>query len=614
MPTPYEPGNPDLKHLEHRSRTTDTARFAVLLCTGLSLSLVSVGYALAASDTLPESPGAPALASVAPADASASVPAAAHTLVEVAKGDSMRALIGRVSGEDSPVAASDEPPAAPPEPEQAPISEAELDKARHRRDVVMPALWHARDELPRVLANTPDAARSATDVPASPDVSQRISLGLEDAVAFALRENLDLEVARLTRDAVESTIAQGEATFQPTLGLSAIANRDSPFVDRDRTTEEDSRTVAAFVREQLPTGGSVTVSSSVLRDDELDNPYEGDVAVSVVQPLLRGGGFVVATRPISDAKFNVAIEEARLRQEVLRIVLETKRAYYDTVLALLVIDATNEAITRDHQLLEASGSLFNRRLVTKRDVYSAEILLADDKATLAEAEEAFDLRRNDLLDIVGLPISAIVDLTDGQLPFAPITIEEDRWIATAVRSRPEVLELDERMRKSRLNVSVAKNTVFPQLDVVGAYGRGESADSAAQAFDLNGDRWTAGLVFSFPIGNVGPRAALTQAEIEHSRLRFQLADTERFVELEVRAAALKLKRTELTARAFEMKKRSSEGKLEVSKARFTLGVDTNLDITDSQTDLLDADIELLRAIRDYNIGLAELERSVGGPI
>ena len=69
-----------------------------------------------------------------------------------------------------------------------------------------------------------------------------------------------------------------------------------------------------------------------------------------------------------------------------------------------------------------------------------------------------------------------------------------------------------------------------------------------------------------------------------------------------------------TAKAFEMKKASSEGKLEIAKSRFALGVATNLDITDSQKDLLDAEIDLLESIRDYNIGLAELERSVGGPI
>jgi outer membrane protein TolC len=56
------------------------------------------------------------------------------------------------------------------------------------------------------------------------------------------------------------------------------------------------------------------------------------------------------------------------------------------------------------------------------------------------------------------------------------------------------------------------------------------------------------------------------------------------------------------------------GKLEVAKARFVLGQATNLDVTDARESLLGGETDLLTAIVDYNMVLAELEARIGGPI
>jgi outer membrane protein TolC len=58
----------------------------------------------------------------------------------------------------------------------------------------------------------------------------------------------------------------------------------------------------------------------------------------------------------------------------------------------------------------------------------------------------------------------------------------------------------------------------------------------------------------------------------------------------------------------------ARGKLEFAKARFALGLATNLDITDAQEALLNAETDLLSAIVDYNVGLAELEARIAAPV
>ena len=138
--------------------------------------------------------------------------------------------------------------------------------------------------------------------------------------------------------------------------------------------------------------------------------------------------------------------------------------------------------------------------------------------------------------------------------------------------------------------------------------------SLGNALNFQGDVWTTGLVFSVPIGNGAARTTLAQAKIEHDRVGQELAQTERGVELQVRATMIKL-RTDLErirARAAELEQ--SKGKLEQAEARFARGSGSSLDVTGVRDKLLAAKTDLLKSVVDYDVGLAELEAVLGGSI
>jgi outer membrane protein TolC len=183
-----------------------------------------------------------------------------------------------------------------------------------------------------------------------------------------------------------------------------------------------------------------------------------------------------------------------------------------------------------------------------------------------------------------------------------------------VSNRPEILAVEERLGQSALDIRVAHNTTLPQLDLVAAYGKVHRARTFERSLDLRGEAWSAGLVFSVPLGNVAARSALSRAEIEQKRLQQELMQLKRQIELEVRAAVIKLRRSVERMRVLSVGIEQAQGKLEVAQARFALGQATNFDITDAQQDLLDAQTDLLTATADYNIGLAELEASIARPI
>jgi outer membrane protein TolC len=284
------------------------------------------------------------------------------------------------------------------------------------------------------------------------------------------------------------------------------------------------------------------------------------------------------------------------------------------ILTEKVIELIQGAIQRDKTLIEASQALLNAGLVTKRDVFSAEISHAKDLAKLVNAEANLESARNAFLGVLGLPIGQEVLLLEKDIGFQPIRLDTEKWIATATGNRPEIIEIDERLSKSLLDIKVAKNSLLPQVDLVGSYGRSQIGSTFGRSMDFQGQAWGAGLIFSVPIGNVAAKSTLARAGIEQSRLQQELLLRKRQVEQEVRAAAIKLRSSAERMKARSMIVEQARGKMEVAQGRFALGLATNLDIIDAQEDLLDAETDLLQAIVDYNIGIAELEASTAGSL
>jgi outer membrane protein TolC len=230
------------------------------------------------------------------------------------------------------------------------------------------------------------------------------------------------------------------------------------------------------------------------------------------------------------------------------------------------------------------------------------------------AEANLESTRNAFLDVLGLPLGQEILLLEKDVGFHPIRLDTEKWIATAIENRPEIMEVDERLSKSLLDIKVAKNSLLPQVDLVGSYGRSQNGLTFGRSLDFHGQAWGAGLIFSVPLGNVAAKSTLARAGIEQSRLQQELLQRKRLVEQEVRAAVIKLRASAERMKARSMIVEQARGKMEVSQGRFALGLATNLDIIDAQEDLLDAETDLLQAVVDYNIGIAELEASIAGSL
>jgi outer membrane protein TolC len=434
-------------------------------------------------------------------------------------------------------------------------------------------------------------------------------LSLDDALQLALEKNLRIQIATADVDTFRPEVDAQRAFFHPSVGADGVVAESS---ERLRGVTETLKTHDArgFLRQEVPTGGTIAVGGEWLNENP-NNDFRSELGgafVEVRQPLLRGGRVYVSRRFISDAEFDLEIQQARLGAEVLDVAAQTKVAYYNTVLSARLIQVIEAAIVRDMQLIEASRALFDAGRVTKRDVVSAEIQLSKSRIDLASREGEREVAQDQLRDLLGTPIGIDFEVTDREIPFRPIELRLEEWIRTALDRRPELLEIRRRLEKAELDTRVRENDLLPVLDVVGA-GRQDLRSGHSRNYD-----WQVGGVFEYPLGNVAAERRLQAARAFEIRTRREYEQTERAIELEVRQIEISLRESTRRLRDLIRGLEQARAKREIAQARFELGQADNFDITDADDDLVAAESDLLRAVVDYASNLALLEARIAAPI
>jgi outer membrane protein TolC len=454
-------------------------------------------------------------------------------------------------------------------------------------------------------------------------------LALEEAIRLALEHNLRLQISALDRDIAEREVPARRAFFHPTPGLNLIATDvhtadpievgdDGSLVKQSGTSKTQGQIVGAFLRQELPTGAQLILGVDTSREagDEFggDDVIGSGAQIQLRQPLLRGGRSYVATAPIKDAEYSLAILESQLRAQILQVTAEAKQAYHNTILAERLIQVSEQAIERDRELIEASEALFRAGRASQRDLVSAQIQLSDDLSELASRRSELDLAELVLRDVLGLSIGEYLKPADDIIPFEPVRPRLGTWIEYALANRPEIQATLYRLQQSHLAVRVAGNAVLPRLDLVGLFRRNDNATSASRVYGFDSQLWIAGIEFEIPFGNVAARERLRAVALQHARIERELENQRRLIELEVRAEELSLRENLEVLAAQTDKVEQARYKLEIAQVRYQRGIADNFDVTDAQGDLVDAESDLLAAVVDYTNGLARLEASIAAPL
>lgn len=277
---------------------------------------------------------------------------------------------------------------------------------------------------------------------------------------------------------------------------------------------------------------------------------------------------------------------------------------------------------RELALLDENQDLLARFLETARAAYAAGRAAQADVLRVEVEHEGLRAERAERAREVEVQTSALNALLDrppdapigplGDLPRPPSPTAEApvaapppaaALIERALESRPELAAAAARVAAAEAMLSRAEGDWIPDLALGGAYVRDFGLDE-------NEVEATAGITLPIWAGKIS--AGIAEAEANARRARAELRAARNRVRDEVRRAAARVaaaaERYRVLAGTALARARQN---VAVSETAYATGGIDLLALIDSQRTLLAQQREAERALADYAVRLAELERAVG---
>jgi outer membrane protein TolC len=496
------------------------------------------------------------------------------------------------------------------------------------------------------------AAQTGLDSPGKPAADERtIELSLDECIVKTLKNNLGLAAQMLTPRLMDETVAMAGEKFYPSVSFTYnnqnTKSASYSFLDASDivTTKQNDNTTQ--LSQNLPTGGALSVSlynylTNTNRSFQTINPrYGSTLRLNFSQPLLKNFGFRMSRREIIVAGFNREVSEANLKQALEDAIYRIESAYWNLVYSRENLNVVRQSLKLARELLEKNTAEIEAGILPPIELLTAEAEVSLRQAEILEAQA--QVRNNEELVKTIINLAAEVDDVRSVriVPTDTPTVEKvdvdfNTALDTAVRNRPdlEALRIDSRSRE--FNLSYAKNQLLPEVNLQLSYwspgisgdqivyqdgnalsgiviGRipGKRSTALKDAFNFAYKNASIGLTVTLPMSNVLSRAYHAQARIalEQARLRVQNQEQELILELgnAVRAVETNGQRTQ----AYETARELAQKKLEAELEKLQVGMSTNYLVLQFQRDLANAQTLELKALTDYKISLAGLDRVMG---
>ena len=535
----------------------------------------------------------------------------------------------------------------------------------------------APSAFPNLLAPYRPISIPQSAIANSPRIDQlvhdgRLALRLQDAVALALENSMDLVVQRYDTWFAESDILQAEGgglpqgvsgasirqstanlpslNLDPTLSSSLSYNNQTAPVNNPLTSGTGTTAVATSLSthtaqynlqysQGFATGTTMNVAwnnsrASSTSQSNLFNPYiQSALTISFNQQLLNGFGRSVNRRNILIAKNNAKIADLTFRQQVITTLTNLITAYWELVYA-------RENVRVQQQAVAVSGKLFNDNkkqleigTMAPLDVIRAESQLASDQQNLIVAETTRLQDEQTLKNAISKNPFAhnLVDLEIVPLdePKAPESVEAaslEEAVKEALANRPDLLEQQYNLANAGIDARATANALRPTATLTAQYsGEGLAGNSAlangvsyqgfgdtqSQIFHNQYPEYAVGLNISIPIRNRSAQATNQRAILQQRQIEAQFQQLKNSALLDVRKAYIALQQGRARIQAASKARQLQEQTFSSEQKKYQLGASTVYNVILTQRDLVSAQGSELRAMADLVEAKANYERAVG---
>jgi len=504
--------------------------------------------------------------------------------------------------------------------------------------------------------------------------SGKMNLTLQDAIALALENSMDIVVQRYNPWMADTSILKTKAGgfgygVPNSLSAGSTANLPSlifdPFITQSvaitsaliavnnpltsgtgatgvSTLGVHQSTFNTAFSQGFSTGTTLNVfwdntrSSSTSAFNLFDPAVQPTIGVSFSQQLLQGVGRDITRRNILIAENNRKIADLAFAQQAITTVTNAITAYWELVYARQNVQVQQQAVTVSKKLYNDNKKQLEIGTMAPLDVTRAESELATDTQNLIVAQTtqlqdelvlknfiSKDPTASDLIDVEIIP-------TDK--PDAPQSIQLAPFadaVKEAFVNRPDVQEQILNLRNGEIDVKATKNALLPLATLTGTYSstglagnsltattppvldRTGLSDSLSQVFHNRFPEYSVGVNLTLPLRNRSAQADSVHAQLTQRQLEAQMQQIKNSAVLDVRNTSIALEQGRAQVQAASKARELQQQTFDAEQKKYQLGASTVYNVILTQRDLITAQGTELRALANLAEAKANYERALG---
>ncbi len=480
------------------------------------------------------------------------------------------------------------------------------------------------------------------------DANKANQATLADLRVKALKNNLNIQVAKVDPEIAASDVRREEAKFDQLLYIYAkykesdYPKQSSDYVEFKSTNptldkqqvkldlldqEIKGFDVEAGIKVPLRTGGTVTLSTPLNNKDtsrkggQFDSEqYQSALRFSFSQPLLRNAGRDINEASIRIAGFEQQAATLNTRLQSIRIIAMVDKAYWKLYESWGQLDVRRQQYEYAQQNLQMVKTRVKEGLTARVEINRAEIGVADRLEALIIAETNLKLANRQLQfllnDISDKPSLDNIFLPSTSPSLVKYEIDRQKLMQDALEGRIELLSQELKLAADLAKIDYLENQTLPLFTVDYQYGAlSNTFDSFGNSYNniLNGDfnDWSIGFKFELPISNEANKARLAKA-IQQRTQRLTTKTLQALtIKKEIYDAVDQVEQNWQRILAARQQVLIAGINYEAELKQFNEGLRTMTEVLETLTRLGEAQIKEIKAIGDYQVSLVDTAYATG---
>ena len=410
-------------------------------------------------------------------------------------------------------------------------------------------------------------------------------MSLESAIKYALKNSTAMKLALENKKIAYSQSVEARSAALPT--LSGIVSGSRNFI----------------IAEQVVKFGDQAPMSIKFG---MDN--QAVYGLSATQTIFEGRVFSA----IRASKIYDKITELSYEVSSLSIEEQTKIAFYNTLVAMKVVDVMQSSLDRAKSNLDKTLLIYSMGKASELDKIRSETNVARLESDLVSVAKNSEIAIEFFKKTIGFPVSEklflIGNIRDGE----SIEFKYDILVDVMRENQPAITQASETVQLMQENISAVRSEFMPSLFLSGSFQSLKTYDDGKFADEDFRNSQSVSLNLSIPIfKGFGPSARLQKAKADHLISQYRQHDLLETMQLELNSILLNIKTLD---KKLTLGKKELELALkgrETAEALLESGRISQLDMEDAELALLKTELGLLQYKLDYQISMASLYRLIG---